>query len=78
MKRKNKAIIITQQIISLETKELIRTIDSNIQKIKFCSLSKSCNDKEILNSKIQKKDHYWIKEKKKKVIIIGDSMIKKK
>ena len=47
--KKNKTIIITKQIISLEAKKLIRTIDSNIKKTKFYNLNKSCNNKEILN-----------------------------
>ena len=46
-----KIIIITKQIISLEAKKLIKTIESSIQKTKskFYNLNKNCNNKEILN-----------------------------
>ena len=43
---------------------LIRTDKNNRQQYlenKICNLNKNCNSKEILNYKIQKKDHYRIK-----------------
>ena len=43
-------------------KKLIRPIESSIQKTKFYNLNKSCDNKEILTKRVQKEDHYRIKQ----------------
>ena len=73
LKRKNKIIIITEHIISLQSKRLVRTIHSSIKKTKSYNWNKCHNNDEILHNTALTGSN----NDKTKEIIIGDSMTKK-
>ena len=73
LKRKSKIITITEHIISLQSKKLVRTIHSSIKKTKSYNWNKCHNNDEILHNTALTGSN----NDKTKEIMIGDSMTKK-